>query len=288
MSKPSVNAQNSRPAIAFWIGRAVFFAALLFMGFAARAETHRIDVGGATLHVEVDGKQGAPAILMWNGARCTTHMWDNVVPRLVDRFRVIRFDVRGTGQSTPSQSADQYTLEQYSEDAIKILDRFGYEKSIVWSMAWGSRAAVAYAGLHPERVQLLALYDASVGRADVQAQAQGREKAFKAQQEAGMALLERPEGWNDHLDPEAMRNGLGAARKFENLAGQLPHISAPTLVCTGDFDPNLESSRQIAKQIPDARLRIMKNVGHGSVLQRPDLTTEVFLAFVDAHKDAIE
>jgi pimeloyl-ACP methyl ester carboxylesterase len=214
-------------------------------------------------------------------------MWDKVVPQLEDRFRVIRFDVRGTGQSTPSPE-EEYTFETYFQDAITILAHFGYEDSIVWSMAWGSRAAVAYAAHHPERVQLLALYDASVGRADVEAQAEGREKAFKAQQEAGMPLIERPEGWNNNLNPTEMRKALRAASKIKNLPGLVPKIEAPTLVCTGDHDPNLASSRRIAEGIPNARLEVMENVGHGSVLQRPDLTTEIFLKFVEENKDTIE
>ena len=251
-------------------------------------ESHRIEVDGAILHVETNGPKAAPAILMWNGAACTTHMWDKVVPQLSDRFFAIQFDVRGTGQSSPAKSDDQYTFETYSPDAIAILRHFGYEKSIVWSMAWGSRVAVAYAGLHPERVQLLALYDASVGRADVPAQGVGREKAFKAQQEAGIPLIDRPEDWNTHLDQDEMRKALGAARTFGDLSSLLPKITAPTLVCTGDYDPNLDSSKKIANEIPNARLEIMKNVGHGSVLQRPDLTTEIFLRFVDEHTDAVQ
>ena len=252
------------------------------------AETHRLEVNGATLHVEVDGPAGAPALLLWNGATCTTHMWDNVVPELAERFRVIRFDVRGTGQSTPAATEeDQFTFEQYSRDAIALLAHFGYKRSLVWSMAWGSRAAVAYAGLHPERVQLLALYDASVGRADVEAQAAGREKALAAQDAADIERVERPPGWNDNRDRETMRTALRASRKTD-LPAMLPRITAPTLVSTGDFDPNLESSRRIAREIADARLVIMENVGHGSVLQRPDLATKIFLEFVDEHSAALE
>lgn len=255
---------------------------------SVHAEDLRIEVDGATLHVEVDGPIGAPAILTFNGAGCTTNMWDKVVPRVADRFRFIRFDVRGTGRSTPSESEDGYTFEQYSEDAIAILKHFGYEKSIVWTMAWGSRAGVAYAGLHPERVQLLALYDASVGRADMTAQRARNAKAREARIAAGEPVFDYPEGWNTHLDDEAKAKGLGAARTFDNLPGQLKNITAPTLVCTGDFDPNLVESRKIVAGIKGARLEIMNNIGHGSVLQRPDLTTQIFLAFVDEHMDRLE
>lgn len=74
-----------------------------------------------------------------------------------------------------------------------------------------------------------------------------------------------------------------SARTFDELRGELAKITAPTLVCTGNYDPNLDSSREIAEKIPDAHLEIMENVGHGSVLQRPDLATEIFLRFVAEH-----
>ncbi len=254
----------------------------------AYGESHRIDVEGATLYVEVDGPEGAPAVFMWNGAQCTTHMWDLVVPELSDRFRVIRMDVRGTGQSTPAESEDQYTFEQYADDAVTVLHHFGYEKSIVWSMAWGSRAAVVYAARRPERVQVLALYDASVGRADVAAQREGREKAFAAQAAEGIAPIERPEGWNNNVHKDATNKALAAALRFDNLPGELAKITAPTMVSTGDYDPNIVSSREIAAGIPGARLTVMKNVGHGSILQRPDLATQLFLSFVDEHRARFE
>ena len=48
---------------------------------------------------------------------------------------------------------------------------------------------------------------------------------------------------------------------------------------TGEYDPNLESSKEISKRLPSANLKVLKNVGHGSVLQRPDLTVDNFLEF---------
>jgi pimeloyl-ACP methyl ester carboxylesterase len=54
----------------------------------------------------------------------------------------------------------------------------------------------------------------------------------------------------------------------------------PVLVATGDHDPNLASSRDAVKLMPDARLVELENVGHGSVLMQPDLCTEVLLNFV--------
>lgn len=242
------------------------------------AETIMIESDGVKLHVEVDGAEDAPPLLLWNGAFCTTRMWDFTVPRLAEHFRVIRFDVRGTGMSDPSP--DSYTMEQHAADANAILDHFGIKETYVWSMAWGSRAAIIHTALNPDRVKLLALYDASVDAADVNAQAEGREIAFKKQQEAGIPLKDRPENWNYHKVGAEPRDAIGAIRTFKDQEGQLAKITIPTLVCIGEYDPNLPSSEKIAKKLANAELVVMKNVGHGSVLQRPDLCVDNFLAFM--------
>ena len=51
------------------------------------------------------------------------------------------------------------------------------------------------------------------------------------------------------------------------------------MVMTGDHDPNLDSSKEIVKQLTNAELVILEEVGHGSVLQRPDLTSKNFINF---------
>ena len=146
----------------------------------------KIEAAGATLHVEVDGPVDAPAVLLWNGAGCTTHMWDLVIPRLDDKLRVIRFDIRGTGQSIPATDPSQFTFERYALDADAILDELGIERTYIWSLAWGSRAALAYASWRAEHVVRLALFDASIGAADVKAQAAGHTEALTKQEASGI------------------------------------------------------------------------------------------------------
>lgn len=239
----------------------------------------RIPVEGATLNVEVDGAEGAPAVLMWHGAHCTARMWDLVVPKLVDDYQLIRFDVRGVGQSTPAANPEvQYTFEQYADDANAILDKLGVERTHVWSMAWGTRAALAYCALNADRVISAVLNDASIGRADVEAQRAGAIAAVEKQIAAGTQKYPKPDGFNVHAHPDAVQPALAASGKFD-LRAAVPKLTMPVLVATGDHDPNLESSRELAALAPNATLKIFENVGHGSVLQRPDLTTEAFLEF---------
>ncbi len=239
----------------------------------------KFNVNGAILNIEVDGPRAAPAILTWNGAMCTLRMWDPVVTRLRDRYRIVRIDTRGIGQSTATAVPEkEYTLEQYAEDANRVLDDLGIDRCHVWSMAWGSRAALAYCSLYPARVLSAALFDANSGPADVPAQREGSRRALERQQAAGIDRFIAPAGWNVHADPAAAQASIAAAGKFD-LKGAVPRLTMPVLVATGDHDPNLEPSREIVSRAPNARLVVMTNVGHGSVIQRPDLTTDLFLDF---------
>jgi 3-oxoadipate enol-lactonase len=245
----------------------------------------KVPVEGAQLNVEVDGPADAPAVLMWHGAHCTARMWSTVVDELKDRYRLIRLDVRGVGQSTPTEDPDtQYTFEQYADDAIAILDTLGVDKTHVWSMAWGSRAALAFCALHPERVLSAVLNDASIGRADVDAQRAGAIAAVEKQIAAGTPKFPRPEGFNEHAHPDSVQPAMAASGKFD-LPAAVPKLSMPVLVATGDHDPNLASSKELVALAPNAKLEVFENVGHGSVMQRPDLTTAAFLEFQASLED---
>ena len=59
----------------------------------------------------------------------------------------------------------------------------------------------------------------------------------------------------------------------------MQRLNMPILVMTGDHDPNLHSSKEIIGQLKNAQLVVLKNVGHGSVLQRPDLTSKNVIEF---------
>lgn len=241
----------------------------------------KIQIDDAALHVEADGPEDAPAVLLWHGANCTLRSWDLVVARLEDRYRLIRFDVRGHGGSEPARDpSTDYTFERYANDANALLDHFGVRRCHVWGFAWGARAALAYSALHVGRVVSAALYDASIVQPDVKAQREGTREAVRRQRAAGIRF-QPPEGWNVHADAEAARASLGAMRRFD-LPGAIDRLTMPVLVATGDLDPNLASSRDLVARAPDARLVVLADVGHGSVLQRPDLSAETWLEFQES------
>ena len=148
-------------------------------------------------------------------------------------------------------------------------------------MAWGSRAALAYCSLNPSRVLSAAFNDASIGAADVKAQQRGGKKAVEFQLKSGIQRFPKPEGWNVHNKPELVPQKRAAAARF-NLPEAVTAFTMPVLAATGDHDPNLASSRDLVDTASNARLEDLENVGHGSVLLRPDLAARTFMQFQES------
>lgn len=72
-------------------------------------------------------------------------------------YRVVLFDQRGSGQSTPHASLEDNTTWHLVEDIEKLREHLGIESWIVFGGSWGSTLALAYAQTHPPRVRALIL-----------------------------------------------------------------------------------------------------------------------------------
>ena len=235
-----------------------------------------VELDKAKLNFETHGSFSNPPLILWHGAGCTLRMWDNVIGALENYFFVVSFDIRGAGKSINfDKDPDSYSFETYSEDLNKILELLGIEKFHIWSMAWGTRAALAYSSLFPQKIFSAVFNDASIGKADLEGQKSGLRDALKKQDEAGLRRHDMPLGWNEHINKGNAQLSLSAASKFD-FKNVIEEINFPFLVMTGDHDPNLCSSKNIVKKSSTGQIRILEGVGHGSILQRPDLALEVF------------
>jgi proline iminopeptidase len=72
-------------------------------------------------------------------------------------YRVVLFDQRGSGQSTPHASLEENTTWDLVADIEKLREHFGIERWQVFGGSWGSTLALAYAETHPDRVTELVL-----------------------------------------------------------------------------------------------------------------------------------
>jgi proline iminopeptidase len=72
-------------------------------------------------------------------------------------YRVVLFDQRGSGNSTPHASLEDNTTWHLVEDIEKLREHLGIESWQVFGGSWGSTLSLAYAQTHPERVRQLVL-----------------------------------------------------------------------------------------------------------------------------------
>ncbi|CEJ86918.1 Proline iminopeptidase [Hyphomicrobium sp. GJ21] len=119
---------------------------------------HRLEVGGGhTLYVEECGNpNGQPVLIVHGGpgggSNPTMRRFHNP-----DRYKIVLFDQRGCGQSTPNASIENNTTQDLVEDIERIRQEFGIDRWQLFGGSWGSTLALAYAETYPERVSALIL-----------------------------------------------------------------------------------------------------------------------------------
>ncbi|MEC9161855.1 MAG: alpha/beta fold hydrolase, partial [Candidatus Thermoplasmatota archaeon] len=80
--------------------------------------------------------------------------------RLVEEFRVIRYDLRRHGLTGPA-SDDGYSIERYVADLAMVVDHLGLERFVLLGHSMGGRISVRYTMEHQDRVSRLILLSAS-------------------------------------------------------------------------------------------------------------------------------
>jgi proline iminopeptidase len=72
-------------------------------------------------------------------------------------YRIVLFDQRGSGRSTPHASLEDNTTWHLVSDIEQLREHLGIESWMVFGGSWGSTLALAYAQTHPQRVRSLVL-----------------------------------------------------------------------------------------------------------------------------------
>ncbi len=116
------------------------------------------------LHVEECGsRDGIPVIFLHGGpgVGCAPVHRRYFDPEL---YRVILFDQRGCGRSTPHGALDRNTSADLLSDLEQIRERLGVSRWLLFGGSWGSTLALLYAQCHPDRVLGLVLRGVFLGR----------------------------------------------------------------------------------------------------------------------------
>ena len=110
-----------------------------------------------TIHVEESGNpNGKPVIFLHGGPG------GGIEPLYrqyfnPEKWRIIIFDQRGCGKSTPHAELNENTTWDLVDDIEKIREYLGIQNWVVFGGSWGSTLSLSYAIIHPERCKALVL-----------------------------------------------------------------------------------------------------------------------------------
>ena len=224
-----------------------------------------------------------------------------------DRRRTIAFDNRGTGRS--SLKPGPFSMEQFADDAVAVLDALGIASAHVLGMSMGTFVAQVLALRAPERVRSLVLSGGGPGgpeHAPIPAETleawlessqlpppefvlQTMHLSFspgwseanpERYRELAAARLEHP------TPPECWQAQFSAAGRFLQDGAPVEAIRVPVLVVHGDADRvvPLSNGQLLARRIPGAELVVLAGRGHVAHLESPG----EFNALVEAFLERIE
>ncbi|MEQ1891599.1 MAG: prolyl aminopeptidase [Planctomycetota bacterium] len=143
-----------------------------------------------TLHYEeVGNPRGKPLVFLHGGPGGGI---DPVYRRYFDpkKWRIVLFDQRGCGKSTPHAELKENTTWDLVADIEQLREHLGIERWVVFGGSWGSTLSLAYAETHPERVRALVLRGIFLLR---------RSELLWFYQEGASQLF--PDAWEDYLAP---------------------------------------------------------------------------------------
>jgi proline iminopeptidase len=256
----------------------------------------RVDVGGGVrLFVDVDGVgwvpdgqsiRQRPTLLMLHGgpAMDSSMFRGSGLDELTDVAQVVVYDHRGTGRSD-WRSPDEWTLDTWADDVVRLCDVLGIVKPIVLGSSFGGMVAQRYLARHPghpDRVVLAgtsARLDLDLVATCFAARGGDRAGAVARQYLAGDQSLA--------ADFDEVCLPLYAIKPFEaerfarvianpdldshfstewnamDLRSGLAQVTCPVLVTGGELDPicPMEAVRDVANALPPGSVRVTELEG---------------------------
>jgi len=268
---------------------------------SAQIETGFAEVNGARLYYEISG-QGHPVVLA-HAAVSDHRMWDGQFALFAERYRVIRYDIRGFGHSL--MPAGPYA---FYRDLYGLLQALGIRRAHLIGVSASAEAVVECAIAYPETVASIIPVAAGLIPSERPASARAIieqiDAAYDAKDVDRVVDLEM-QLWliGPDRDPEAVSPALrqrfreierpnierelqgeqGTEEGLDPPAGErLREIHAPVLAIAGDAD--LPSARltaeTIAAQVPGARSVILPNVAHMVPQEAPEAFNRLALEFL--------
>jgi 3-oxoadipate enol-lactonase len=254
-----------------------------------------IQSNGCPIHVEVEGPENKPVLMLSNSLGTDLHMWDPQVAALTQHFRLVRYDRRGHGRSGVPNGP--YNMEMLGRDVLAVLDALKIEKINWCGLSMGGMVGMWLGANAPQRIDRLILSNTSAWFAGKEIW-NGRIKTVR---EKGLAAIvggtmerwftadfraREPKAieWLSGMflatDPEGYIACGEAVRDMDHRE-IIRSITAPTLVIAGRHDPatTVEHGEFIRSRIPSASMTVL-DAAHIANVEQPHGYTDAVLSFL--------
>jgi 3-oxoadipate enol-lactonase len=250
---------------------------------------------GCIIHVEVEGPQTAPVLMLSNSLGTNLHMWDDQVGAWSRHFRLVRYDRRGHGKSSVPNGP--YPMDRLGRDVLAVLDALGVAKINWCGLSMGGMVGQWLGANAPNRIVKLILSNTSSYFAD-KSLWEGRlktvrEKGLAAMVDANMERWFTKEFRDGNPQAITRMREMFLATKPEGYIGcgegirdmdhrpLLAKITAPTLVIAGKHDPATtpEANEFIKQHIPGASLAVLETA-HIANVEQPQIYADTVLKFL--------
>jgi len=259
----------------------------------------KADVNGISINYEVSGSAGKPWITFAHALCNNLTLWDDQVALLVDDFHILRYDIRGLGQSSAPEGP--YSFPMIIADALALMDYVGIDKTHWCGLSIGGMMGYGMAQQHGDRLLSLTACDSRPDAPpDYQAYFQHRidvaaEEGMEGLVDSTISRWFTPESVAANIPVldkvRAMIRGTdptghaGCCEALKTLAfgAKLGTITVPTLLIGGANDKGAppEALADAAKAIPGAKHVMIPAAGHISNLENPTDFNAALKAFLD-------
>lgn len=251
-------------------------------------------------HVRIDGPTGAPVVVLAHALATDLSFWDLQVAVWSRFLRVVRYDLRGHGQSHSPEGS--YGFDQMVADVVDLLDFLKVDKAAFVGLSLGGMIGQALALHAPQRLSALVLAETNARTPEAlkgmwqQRIAGATSGGMETQIEGSLARWFTPDyrakspltvewitGLIRHTKPAGF---IACCHAIENLdfLDRLTAVSVPTLVVAGAEDQAapIANLQGIAAKIPGSAFVKIDNAAHLGNIEQSSVFSEAVGAFLKA------
>ncbi len=266
-----------------------------------------IQANGLTVHYEWSGRQDAPVLLFGNSLGTNLHVFDPQAAFLGERFRILRYDMRGHGLTDcppVPEGGPGYTIDMLADDALGLLDALDVKRVHYCGLSIGGLVGQRIAAKAGARIASLTLCDTAnrIGPPQIWADriAAVRKGGTAAIAAAVMSrwftpkfLAERKAeaaGMTNMLSRTPSDGYIGCcyALRDADLRDDDAKITAPTLVIVGDQDAATPPAlaKELSEAIKGARLETVTGAAHIPTIEQPAAINRLLGEFLGSQRAA--